>query len=111
MATQVVVMVPRTQLTTSDATYYTSTGGKTMIDKATVTNTSASPVTFDANIVESGGSAAAANQVVKSKTIAANETYSCPELVGQVLDTGETLSAKAGANTSLTFSVSGRLIT
>jgi len=39
------------------------------------------------------------------------ETYLCPELVGQVLESGGFISTLAGTASALTFTASGREIT
>jgi hypothetical protein len=60
------------------------------------------------NIVASGGTVCDGNLIIKAKTIMPGETYTCPELVGQVLEPGGFVSTLAGAATSLTMRVSGR---
>ena len=85
--------------------------GKTIVDKFTATNTSASVVTLSVNIVTSGGSTGASNLIVDSRAIAVNETYTFPELVGQSLEAGGFISTIASAATSLTIRASGREIT
>ena len=104
-------IIPRKQAETSQTTQYTASNCKTIIDKFTVTNTSTSNVTFSCNLVVSGGSASDSNLVVKSRTIVPSETYLCPELIGQTLESGGFISTVAGAATSLTISASGREIT
>lgn len=104
------LLVPPKQLENSATTQYTAQGVKAIIDKATVTNTSASNVTLTAYLVNLGGSAGNSNTIIDAKTIVPDETYLCPELVGQVLEPGQTLVTLAGAATSLTMRVSGREI-
>lgn len=104
-------IIPRKQAENSQTTQYTATNCKTVIDKFTVTNTTGGAVTFAVNLVASGGSASASNLVVSAKSIASNETYNCPELVGQSLEAGGFISTLAGAATSLTISATGREIT
>lgn len=111
MSANIVLIIPRTQAAAVDTDQYTSTGGKTIIDKFTACNTSASPVTLSINIVESGGAAGAANLVLKDKTLQAGETYTFPEIINQVLDVGEKLSTKASTGAVVTMSSSGRLVT
>ena len=111
MAVTVKNLIPRKQAESSQTTQYTATNCKTIIDKFTVTNTSASNVTFSVNLVASGGSAGDSNLVLKAKSIAPSETYTCPELVGQTLEASGFISTLAGAATSLTISASGREIT
>jgi hypothetical protein len=108
MAVIAKVLVPPKQLENSQTTQYTATAVKAIIDKATVTNTSANNVTLSVNLVTSGGSAGNSNLVIDTKTIVPDETYLCPELVGQILEPGSFISTIAGAATSLTFRVSGR---
>ena len=104
-------IIPRKQAENTQTTQYTATNCKTIIDKFTVTNTTASNVAFSVNLVVSGGSAGASNLVLQTRTIVPAETYLCPELVGQTLESGGFISTLAGAATSLTISASGREIT
>lgn len=108
MAVTLKVLVPPKQLENSQTTQYTATNVKAIIDKATVTNTSANNVTLSVNLVTSGGSAGSANLIMDTRTIVPDETYLCPELVGQVLEPGSFISTIAGAATSLTMRISGR---
>jgi hypothetical protein len=111
MTVTVKVLIPAKQAENSQTTQYTATNVKAIIDKFTVTNTSASNVTFSCNLVTVAGSAGASNLIVDSRTIVPDETYTCPELVGQSLDSGGFISTIAGAATSLTIRASGREIT
>ena len=104
-------IIPRKQAEAVQTTQYVAVNCKTVIDKFTATNTSASPVTIGVNLVPNGGAASAANLVVSAKSIAPNETYNFPELVGQSLEAGGFISTIAGAATSLTISATGREIT
>lgn len=111
MAVTVKNLIPRKQAESSQTTQYTASNCKAIIDKFTVTNTSASNVTLSVNLVASGGAAGDSNLVLKAKSIAPSETYTCPELVGQTLEASGFISTLAGAATSLTISASGREIT
>ncbi len=104
-------LVAAQQLTGSNATYYTATNVRTVIDKCTVTNTTSGAVTLTLDIVDSGGSAGATERIISAKSISAGETYRCPEMVGQVLENGDTIQGLASAATSLTIRISGREIT
>lgn len=104
-------IIPRKQAENAQTTQYTAANCKTIIDKFTVTNTTAGAVTFAANLVASGGASGASNLIIDDKAIAAGECYTCPELVGQTLESGGFISTLAGAATSLTISASGREIT
>ena len=104
-------IIARKQAENTQTTQYTSTNAKTIIDKFTGTNTTGSPVTLSVNLVASGGSASSSNLVVDAKNIAADETYTFPELVGQVLESNGFISTIAGSSSAITISASGRVIT
>lgn len=104
-------IIPRKQIEAADTAQYTAQNCKTIIDKFTVTNTSAANTTFSCNLVQEAGAVGDSNLVVKARAIAPNETYTCPELVGQVLEPGGFISTLASAAASLTISASGREIT
>lgn len=111
MTVTVKVLIPAKQAENSQTTQYTAINCKAIIDKATVTNTSAGNVTFSANLVTGGGSVGAGNLIVDTRSIAPDECYTCPELVGQALEAGGFISTIASAATSLTIRASGREIT
>ena len=110
MAVVAKVLVPAKQVESTTTTQYTAINVKAIIDKATVTNTSASNVAITVNLVTSGGSASSANMIIILRTIVPGETYLCQELVGHVLESGGFISTLAGAASSLTMRVSGREI-
>lgn len=103
-------IIPRKYAENAQTGQYTATNCKTIIDKFTVTNNTAGAVSFAVNLVANGDTAGNQNKVL-SKNIAAGETYLCPEVVGQTLESGGFISTLAGAATSLTISSSGREIT
>lgn len=111
MAITIKNIIPRKQMESAQTTQYTAQNVTTIIDKFTVSNTSAANVTFSVNLVGSGGVTGSGNLVLPSRTLAPNEVYTCPELVGQVLQSGGFISTIAGAAASLTMSASGREIT
>lgn len=104
-------IIPRKQAENAQATQYTASGCRTIIDKFTVTNTSGANVQFSANLLAAGGTPGNSNLVLKTRSIAPGDTYLCPELVGQVLEDGGFISTLAGAATALTISATGREIT
>jgi len=111
MTVTVKVLIPAKQAENTQTTQYTASLCKTIVDKFTATNTSASVVTLSVNIVTSGGSTGASNLIVDSRAIAVDETYTFPELVGQSLEAGGFISTIASAATSITIRASGREIT
>ena len=101
-------IIPRKQAENSITTQYTATGVRCIIDKLTATNISASPVTIDVYLVAPGGTASDVNRVVKTRTIVANESYTFPQVVGQILEAGGFLATNASAASALVISGSGR---
>ena len=104
-------LIPSKQAEAVDTTQYTATNVIAVIDKFTVTNTTGGAVTLSINLVQSGGSVGVSNLVVDNKSIAANTTCVCSEVVGHILAPGSFISTNAGAATSLTIRCSGREIT
>lgn len=98
------------EMEAAQTTQYTAVNCTAIIDKFTATNTSASNAVISVNLVSSGGSAGASNLVVDARAIAPNETYTFPELVGQVLANGGFIST-TGTASALTIRSSGREIT
>jgi len=105
------VLIPPKQAENAQTAQYTATNVRAIIDKFTVTNTSGANAAISVNLVTSGGTAGAANLIVDTRTIAPDETYTCPELVGHVLEAGGFISTLASAGASLTIRCSGREVT
>ncbi len=110
MSIEIVNIIPRKQAEAIQTTQYTAPNDSTVIDKFTVTNTSSSIVLFSCNLPALGDSVGDENLLIDSIQIISGETYTCPELVGQVLAEGSYISTLAGAALSLTISASGREI-
>ena len=89
----------------------TASGVATIIDKFTVTNTTGTPVTFTAYLTVTLGVPSSANAIINTRSIAGNETYTCPELVGHVLANGARIATLASAASSLVIRCSGRILT
>lgn len=111
MTVSVKKLIPARVAENTQTTQYTATNCKARIDKFTVTNIAAVNVLFSVNLVESGGSAGNNNLILKQRAVAPGETYTCPELVGQVMESGDFISTLAGAANSLTIQASGVEIT
>jgi hypothetical protein len=111
MTVIVKVLIPAKQAENAQTTQYTATNVRAIIDKFTVTNTSANNVTFSCNLVTVSGSASASNLIIDARSLVPDETYTCPELVGQALEAGGFISTLAGSASSLTIRASGREIT
>lgn len=110
MAVTVKALIPAKAAENSQTTQYIAVNCRAIIDKFTATNTSGANASLSVNIVASGGSAGSTNLIVDTRTLAPDETYTFPELVGQVLDNGSFISTIASAASSLTIRASGREI-
>jgi hypothetical protein len=110
MTVTVNVLVPAKSAEASQTTQYTSTGVTTIIDKFTATNVTGTPATISVNLVTVSGSAGNTNLITKTKTLQASEVYTFPELVGQVLASGDFISTIAGTASAITIRVSGRQV-
>ena len=99
------------EIENAQTTQYTSTAARTILDKFTVTNNDAVARTFSVNLVTVGGTAGADNLIIDTKTVQPDETYLCPEMIGQVLNPGDFISTIASASNALTTRVSARIVT
>ena len=103
-------IIPAKDAEIVDTAQYTSTNVKTIIDKFTATNVSAGALTLSVNIVPKAGSASNSNLIIDAQSIAVNETFTFPGLVGHTLTIDDFISTNASA-TGLTIRASGRVIT
>lgn len=105
-------IIPAKNAENAQTTQYTAgTGVRTIIDKFTGTNYSAGAVTLSINLVTLADTAGNQNLIVKTKSLAAGETYTFPEIVGHVLEAGGFISTIASAATSINIRASGREVT
>lgn len=111
MATVNKALIPAKLAENVQTTQYTATGVTALIDKFTATNVSAAVATITVNLVTSGGAAGASNTITKTKSLAVNEVYTFPELIGQVLGSGDFISTLASAASAITIRASGREVT
>lgn len=105
------VLIPAKNAENSQTTQYTSTNVTTIIDKFTATNYSATAATISVNLVTLADTAGNQNLIVKTKTLQPAETYTFPEIVGQILSPGAFISTIASAAASINIRASGREIT
>lgn len=103
-------LIASQQLTNANATYYTATNVRTIIDKLTLVNTTANAETVTIDLVDAAGTAGVTERIISDHSIAAGETYRCPEVVGHILNPGDTIQGRASANTAITIRCSGREI-
>jgi hypothetical protein len=110
MAVQPQRLAASNLLDATNEIFYTSTNITTLIDDATICNTSASPVAVTIDIVDSGGAAGTVMRVISNKTLAANETYPCPELRGHYMNKGDSVQGFASIAAVATIRLSGRIV-
>lgn len=102
------VLIPAKTAENTQTTQYTANGVTTIIDKFSATNYNTTAATISVNLVTSADTAGNQNLIVKTKTLQPSETYTFPELVGQVLMAGGFISTIAGTATSINIRASGR---
>jgi len=73
--------------------------------KCTACNDIATAQTLSIHKIESGGAVGDDKLLLNSRTIGNKETYLCPEVVGQVLEAGDFISAIAGGAGQITVSL------
>lgn len=83
----------------------------TIIDKFTATNISGSTATISVNLVTGSDTPGNQNLITKTKSLAASEVYTFPELVGQILPTASFISTVASNANTINMRVSGREVT
>ena len=110
MAVVTKVLIPAKTAEVAQTAQYTATGVTTIIDKFTATNYDTVARTISVNLIAAAGSAGNDNLIVKSKTLQPSETYTFPELVGQVIAPNGFISTIASTGTSINIRASGREI-
>lgn len=110
MSTLNSVLIPTGYLSTTQTTLYTSSGVITIVDSLVVSNPSTEAAAFSINLVNTAGTAATDNLLIVNKILQPKETYRCPEIVGQVLKSGDFISVIATTADSLVIRASGRTI-
>lgn len=111
MSVTVRVLIPAKTAEAAQTTQYIANNVTTVIDKFTATNFSGTAATISVNLVTGSGAADNSNLIVKTKTLQPSETYTFPELVGQVLNPNGYISTLAGTATAINIRASGREIT
>ena len=111
MAVTVNILIPAKIAEDSQTTQYTVPAGiTTIIDKFTATNFSGSSATLSINLVTASDTAGNQNLITKSKTLAAGEVYTFPEIVGQALSTAGFISTLASAANTINIRSNGRQV-
>ena len=110
MAVTVKTLIPAKQAEAVQTGQYTAVNCRTIIDKFTATNFSGTAATISVNLVTLAGTAGNLNLITKDKSLSPSETYTFPELVGQIIPAGGFISTVAGTADSINMRVSGREI-
>jgi len=108
MAVNIKVLIPAKIAENTQTTQYTAVNVSTIIDKFTATNYSAAAATISINLVTQFDSSGNQNLIIKNKTLLPSETYTFPELVGHVLQSGGFISTIAGTASAINIRSSGR---
>lgn len=66
---------------------------KRVISAAALVNTTGAPVAVSAHLVPAGKTASSDNAIISARTLAAGETYFCPELINQGINAGGSVFA------------------
>ncbi len=97
-----------TNLTDAAVTYYTTPAStKAIIKRATFCNDNTVVVTVTINLVPLAGSAAYGNAITKTKSLAAAETWSCPDIENHILEAGGFISMLASVTAKIGVRISG----
>ena len=94
----------------AETTQYTAPV-RCIIDKCTITPPTGAASAATMKIVPSGGTAGASNIIMQPKTFTSTDpTYTCPEMVGQILNAGDFISTLGTVASSLVLRISVREI-
>ena len=94
-----------------DTTVYTAPANTTtIVDKVTAGNYDVTPRVVTIGIVAAGNTVSDIYYIAK-RTLAAKETYIWPEVVGQILNPGDYITAIASQADTINLRISGREIT
>jgi len=108
MTVTVKTLVAGSQLTGSAATYYTAPANtKAIIHNMTLTNTTGGAITATVHVIDTGATETVSNMCISARSIAAGETYKCPEVIGKTMSATGTIRALAGSATSITIQAHG----
>lgn len=110
MATSYTNLIISKQIEASATTQYTATGVIAIIDKMTITNTSSNNVSVDIYIVPSSLSPSDTTIILKDYTLPPGQTYTCPEIVGHVVQTNNKIATNCSASSAVSLLCSGREI-
>jgi len=108
----VLVDIYNAQPGATDTTLYTSAvNTRTKLLAASVVNDTTTPAYISFHRVPSGGAVGDANMIINQKIVGSRESVSLWELIGQILEPGDLLSAIAETADQLTVHISGITVT
>ncbi len=96
---------------TNDVLYAVAIGDAVDIKAFTITNTDSSDRTVEVWLVPNGSSPDDTNKLIDGRTIQANSTLIIAEALGQLVDSGGEIIAKASSANTLTAIGAGTVIT
>ena len=108
MATTNTVLVESKYVENIQTTQYTANGVKATVLAMTLNNSGSAGATVSVNIVPVAGAASASNSFITTRYLAPGESYSCPEIVGQILPPSGKISAVASVASTITIRISGK---
>jgi len=95
------------QLAAASAALYTCpTGTRARVLKCTATNDTTTAVTFNIYLVPSGSGEGVTNLLINTKTLGDKDSYTCPEVVGHVLEPGDAIEGVASVADQVTIVLS-----
>ena len=100
-------IIPGSQMTGAVATYYTAQQ-QTIIQSMDLCNTTAGAVACTIYVTPLAGTTNATTTIISAKSIAAGETYICPEAVGMIVEAGGLIR---GLGLNVTIMASGVKVT
>lgn len=103
-----VLIAPKQAEITAVAQYTVPVSVSTIIDKMSATNTTGAAAALTVFLVTGGSAGSTSNTVISAKSIAAGDTYLCPEVTGHVLRVGDSITTLAGTGSAITIRASGR---
>lgn len=80
------------------------------IDKSTLTPPAAGTETTTMHLVPAGAAAGAGNKIFSKALASTDGTYPCPELVGHILDPGDSIWAVCTTATKVVLRISGSAV-
>lgn len=81
------------------------------IDQCVITNHGTAPATIDVHILQSGDSADTTNKVISNQTLAVDESFTPPEVIGSVINTGGSVYAVSDTASSVNVVLYGTVYT